>query len=278
MNIDNTVLAHLHAEYDGVLSHEEILDHYKRYVDFIQARDLITRFKYLPVIPRNLLDIGCGYGSFVIAARQTGIDAQGIDISEFEIYFARDRLVRFLSESADSSEVFLIGDGATLELPQSKFDVVTAWNLLEHVSDRPSLLDQIYRSLIPGGSFHFICPNYASFRKEAHYRVMWVPYLNKKWGHRYLKVRSRNPSFFDIFIFPVYKHTLMLELKKTGFTVGPPQHRLLKLQRPDLIHSRYLRSGVIIARRLGLVGLLRKVLIIWVKNPFTRGIDLIAQK
>lgn len=278
MNTDHTVLAHLHKEYDGVLSHEEILDHYERYVDFIQAQELIARFELLPVLPRNLLDIGCGYGSFVLEARQAGINAQGIDSSEFEIYFARDRLKRFPSDNVEPSEVFLIGDGATLKLSQFKYDVVTAWNVLEHVSDRPSLLNQIFRSLAPGGSFHFICPNYASFRREAHYRVIWVPYLSKNWAHRYLQARSRNPFFLNNFIFPVYKHTLIRELKEIGFTVGPPQHRLLKLQQPDLINSRYLRSGVIIGRRLGLVAILRKILIIWVGNPFTKGIDLVAHK
>jgi 2-polyprenyl-3-methyl-5-hydroxy-6-metoxy-1,4-benzoquinol methylase len=278
MNPNEEVMKYLQSEYQGVLSHEEISDHYERYVNFIQARELIARFQLFPILPRNLLDIGCGYGSFVIEARKIGIDAQGIDSSRFEIDFARNRLLSSLPQKIDASEVFIFGDGTTLTFPEDGYEVITAWNVLEHVSDRDAFLKQVFRSLRPGGSFHFICPNYASWRREAHYRVVWAPYLSKKLAHRYLQARSRNPFFLDNFIFPVYKRSLIRELKDLGFSVTPPQHRLRKLENPSLIYSRYLRLGVVVCKRLGLLVLVRTILVFWTRNPFTRGIDLVAQK
>jgi 2-polyprenyl-3-methyl-5-hydroxy-6-metoxy-1,4-benzoquinol methylase len=183
-----------------------------------------------------------------------------------------------LPQKIDASEVFIFGDGTTLTFPEDGYEVITAWNVLEHVSDRDAFLKQVFRSLRPGGSFHFICPNYASWRREAHYRVVWAPYLSKKLAHRYLQARSRNPFFLDNFIFPVYKRSLIRELKDLGFSVTPPQHRLRKLENPSLIYSRYLRLGVVVCKRLGLLVLVRTILVFWTRNPFTRGIDLVAQK
>lgn len=245
MNIDTEVLTHLRNEYHGVLSETEILEHYKRYVDFAQAKELISRFEIVRNRPTNLLDIGCGYGSFVIEARNAGIKARGIDNSEFEISFAQSRLKSTPLDSTAPLEVFIKGDAATLMVQHSQFDAITAWNVLEHVEDRRSLLKQIYRSLNSGGYFHFICPNYASFRKEAHYRVMWIPYLRKEWAHNYLRARSRNPVFLDHFIYPVYKRTLIRELEEIGFKVSFPLHRIVKLEQPEFIQSRYLRLGEI---------------------------------
>jgi 2-polyprenyl-3-methyl-5-hydroxy-6-metoxy-1,4-benzoquinol methylase len=91
MNPNEEVMKYLQSEYQGVLSHEEISDHYERYVNFIQARELIARFQLFPILPRNLLDIGCGYGSFVIEARKIGIDAQGIDCSKSVIEFSSSK-------------------------------------------------------------------------------------------------------------------------------------------------------------------------------------------
>ena len=278
MNPNEEVMTYLRTEYQGVLSEEEILDHYERYVNFIQARELISRFQLFPLLPRNLLDIGCGYGSFVIEARKIGIAAQGIDSSRFEIDFARNRLSSSLPQKIDASEIFILGDSISLEIPENKYEVITALNVLEHVSDRDVFLEQVFRSLRPGGSFHFICPNYASWRREAHYRVMWAPYLSKKLAHRYLQARSRNPFFLDNFIFPVYKRSLIHKLKNLGFSIHPPPHRLLKLENPSLIYSRYLRLGLVVGKRLRLLILVRAIITLWTRNPFTRGIDLVARK
>lgn len=272
------IVAHLRSEYEGVLSDPQILTHYERYVDFGQARELISRFLLWPSIPNNILDIGCGYGSFVIMARKAGIQAEGIDSSKFEIEYARSRLAFEFSQEINENDVFVLGDGIRSSFRDGAYEIVTAWNVLEHVSDLNSFLGQVFRILQPGGSFHFICPNYASLRKEAHYQVLWFPYFSKKLARRYLQIRSRNPYFLDNFIYPVYKFSLNRELRRIGFSVRPPQHRFIKLENPDLIASSRLRWFVLLIKSLGLTIVIRWFLNLSIHNPFSRGIDLVATK
>jgi len=274
----NEVLSHLRSEYIGVLSEAQILMHYERYVNFEQAQELISRFELLPSMPENLLDIGGGYGSFVIEARKVGIHAKGIDSSKFEIEFARNRLKTEFSQGINENDVFFLGDGIESGFKDESFEMITAWNVLEHVSDLNAFLGQVFRILRPEGTFHFICPNYASLRKEAHYQVLWFPYLSKKRYRNYLQIRSRNPFFLDNFIYPIYKHSLIRELRKLGFTVRPPQHRSVKLKNPNLITSPLVRWLVTLAKKLRLTNSVHWFLNLSVHNPFTRGIDLIATK
>jgi hypothetical protein len=44
--------------------------------------------------PRRLLDVGCGKGFFVKACADRGVDAQGIDLSETGVAYARDHARR----------------------------------------------------------------------------------------------------------------------------------------------------------------------------------------
>lgn len=88
-------------------------------------------FKKGPI--STLLDIGCGWCQFLIYAKNSGLDVQGLDPSpEASEYGAQNGLkVQNLSfeEMAD------IGN---------KFDIVTLKNVLEHVINPKVFLEQIY--------------------------------------------------------------------------------------------------------------------------------------
>ena len=71
--------------------------------------------------PARVLDVGCGNGEFLVAAKERGYDAEGIDVSEAAAAMVRKRGVR--ARAAD----FLTADlgGA--------FDVITMWDVVEHL-------------------------------------------------------------------------------------------------------------------------------------------------
>lgn len=99
----------------------------------------------LPPEP-NVLELGCGAGSYatkVFAARGRLL---GIDISAEQLHRARERHPEARFREADFTDI---------ELEPASFDGVAAVYVLNHVprSDLPSLLTSIGRWLKPGGHF-----------------------------------------------------------------------------------------------------------------------------
>lgn len=87
--------------------------------------------------PASILDIGAGGGHFVYAARQLGLEAQGIEVSEVSREFCRKNF-GFELEAVDFSQEWN---------RFSDFDIITFWGLIEHVPDPLSLLKSAYKAL-----------------------------------------------------------------------------------------------------------------------------------
>ncbi|MFL6231238.1 MAG: class I SAM-dependent methyltransferase [Pyrinomonadaceae bacterium] len=96
----------------------------------------------------RLLDVGCGAGSLLRAARRGGWDAEGTEVSRPAVEHAR-------------SEGFTVFSGELAEAgyTEASFDVVTAIEVLEHVPDPRALLSEIRRVLRPGGLFWGTTPH-----------------------------------------------------------------------------------------------------------------------
>ena len=77
----------------------------------------------------RLLDIGCNWGRWSLAASRRGYQAIGIDPSLAAIQAAY-RVSRDLAAPAD----FLVGDGRSLPFPDRSFDVVFSYSVLQHFS------------------------------------------------------------------------------------------------------------------------------------------------
>lgn len=87
----------------------------------------------------RLLDIGCGTGNFLAAARSLGYDVTGIELNHKAAQFARERLnLNVLSVRLEDY---------VCQLPDKKFDVVTFFEVLEH-QDRPPAFLKLARSCL----------------------------------------------------------------------------------------------------------------------------------
>jgi len=95
-----------------------------------------------PRIARSgrLLDIGCAAGFFLAEARAF-YDVQGVELSAWSSAYARDRL----------GLPVITGTLPDAQLPAAHFDVVTLWDVIEHVPDPSPLLAEAARVLKPGG-------------------------------------------------------------------------------------------------------------------------------
>ncbi len=117
-------------------------------IDLIQSRRRCRVERHLP--PGRLLDIGSGDGRFVHHMAQHGWDATGIDFSPAALEFAR-RIHsggRFLQGSLDDN-VFVPG----------QFDLITLWQVLEHIGEPRPLLRRCHDLLQSGGLLVVAVPN-----------------------------------------------------------------------------------------------------------------------
>jgi SAM-dependent methyltransferase len=102
--------------------------------------------------PHTLLDVGCGVGGFLKQVEALGIRTWGLDLSARAIELARGYLRADL-------HCGVLGEGV---FPGRQFDVVTAWEVLEHVSGAIEFMSTIFGRLSPGGRLFLSTPNCAS--------------------------------------------------------------------------------------------------------------------
>ena len=101
---------------------------------------------------RRLLDVGCGLGFFLARAAEAGWDVTGCEPSQFWAARAGARV---------GSERVLLGTARHHALDGERFDLVTAWDVLEHVFDPLPLLERLRSLLAPGGRLSVRTPNLA---------------------------------------------------------------------------------------------------------------------
>ncbi len=118
----------MYLEYQGVF----------RKLRLAYFRKVIRRFELRQGM--RLLDYGCGPGDMLQIAIQCGLDAHGIDCSDYSIELARRRGLNVAR-----------GDCDTMEYEDGFFDVVFAQSVIEHVRDPVHLVQSLRRVIAPGG-------------------------------------------------------------------------------------------------------------------------------
>jgi SAM-dependent methyltransferase len=267
---------HVAREYAGVFDDAMVHSFVEEYLGTELAEEQVERVRAVAPRAVDVLDVGSGYGSFVLAAREAGLAAIGLEPMSFEVNFSRRRLAD-ARPGDDADAVYIHGDGLAVPLADCSFDVVTLWNVAEHVEDVDGLTREIVRLLRPGGVLLLLCPNYASFRREAHYQVPWLPLLPRPLAIRYLRRLGREPGFFAQHIHYRTPWQVRRVLRAAGMEPRPaPLRRLDKLERPEAIERRPTREVVRMVRRLGLVRVVAGLVRLNQRNPLTRTIDLVA--
>jgi 2-polyprenyl-3-methyl-5-hydroxy-6-metoxy-1,4-benzoquinol methylase len=201
------------------LDGSQILDSYQAVEDplYLEERDgrVLTFERHLRPLeklklpPGKLLDVGAYTGVFVEIAAQHGWEAWGVEPSRWAVEQARAQGLRIIE-----------GTLATSGLAEASIDVVTMWDVIEHLTDPFAEIQQAYRLLKPGGLLAVHTMDIDS---------LFARVMGARW-----------PWLMEMHVYYFSKRTLQAMLAKAGFA---------KLLRAEA-QGRYLRLGYF-ATRLG---------------------------
>lgn len=114
-----------------------------------------------PAAGARLLEIGCAYGLFLDAARRRGYDVTGVELSKIAADRARERFG------------LAVHTGAVDAAPVAgRFDVVCAWDTVEHLADPVAFWRTVRELLTDDGVVLFSTPNFASLPSRL-LRARW---------------------------------------------------------------------------------------------------------
>lgn len=143
----------------------------------------------------RLLDVGCATGFFLDEARKAGWTVTGLDLSQYAAQYARQELGLDVRQGTlDSS------------LAAASQDLVTLWDVIEHVTDPAETIRQAWRILREDGVISLATPDVESFPARLAGKS-WVGY----------KLSGEHVTFFS-------RQTLNQMLEAAGFEVVQAGH------------------------------------------------------
>jgi SAM-dependent methyltransferase len=113
----------------------------------------------------TILDYGCGTGMFLSACQKDGWKAFGMEPDEGARKIATQMGLNTFSDK----------DRMQTYITNQKFDAITLWHVLEHVTDLPETLSFFKSKLNPKGVLIIAVPNHTSYDANK-YKEFWAAY------------------------------------------------------------------------------------------------------
>jgi SAM-dependent methyltransferase len=137
---------------------------------------------------RRLLDVGAYCGYFLDVARQAGYRAEGIELSAWAA--SRAALLGVAVEDESLADRAASG---------RRYDVVTMWDVVEHLADPRAELASAFRLVSPGGRLYLSTIDAASLVARV---------MGRRW-----------PWLMDMHLYYFTRHTIAKLLQEAGFEV-----------------------------------------------------------
>jgi len=155
--------AHYPNEYHAYLRKDSKMTAFLR--RFGLRKRVRSILKTMPGQKGRLLDVGCATGDFLLTFKEmTGWNVEGLEIVPEAAAAARAKGLNIIE-----------ADLETADLEQGSYDVVTLWDVLEHLANPARVLQICYDLLKPGGILVIKCPDPAG--KEAIlFKENWIGY------------------------------------------------------------------------------------------------------
>ena len=234
--------------YSSAVDPRFIAQNEERVVTFKKSLGRLARQHGItPQTARRVLDVGCAGGAFPKAAHDLGFDVTGVEPS------------RWLAEQGRSLYGLDIRSGLLedQDFPEQSFDLISLWDVIEHLPDAHAVVADIHRLLKPGGYLIVNCPDYDSLARKL---------LGAKWPmllsvHLIYFTRDTISDFlrrenFEVVEFRPFWQTLQLGyvLQRAGayFGVFRLLQKLTEITRLHRIPLTYnIGQSFVLARRIG---------------------------
>ena len=131
---------------DGGIDHEKNRSFHARPLEQMKPYRMNNR----------VLDVGCAIGLFLAAAQRDGWESFGIEPSRPLSDYGRHRFGINIYQGELHERAF----------PDGYFDVVTLWEVVEHLMHPLNVLREVYRVLRPGGLLLLSTPNWHDIARE----------------------------------------------------------------------------------------------------------------
>lgn len=113
----------------------------------------------------TILDYGCGTGMFLDVCQQAGWRALGTEPDDRARNFAKEMRLKVYPDKISLSQSH----------GEERFDAITLWHVLEHITDLDQTLSYFKSKLGKDGVLVVAVPNYTSFDAQ-HYKEFWAAY------------------------------------------------------------------------------------------------------
>ena len=181
-------------------------------------KKMLPRVGYQRRPGARLLDVGCAGGAFLVAARDYGFIVTGVEPSHWLAESGRAQYGLDIRQGILSPGLF----------PDESFDVITLWDVIEHVTKPAGLLDSIRRLLKHDGLLLVNYPDFGSGMARL---------LGQRW-----------PFLLSVHLLYYTRKTITRQLLKAGFEP-------MRIQP----HFQTLKLGYILKRMEPYIGLSRSI-------------------
>ncbi len=138
---------------------------YQRHLFAWEMERVLAAARVLGRSPRSVLDVGCGPGQRLLLYRDRGLEVAGVEMSEDA---DRARAVHGLDVFRGTLKDYLIS------ADRRRFELVTAYHVVEHLFDPLGELRAMRPLLAEGGLLAIVAPNVGSLQARA-FRGRWAP-------------------------------------------------------------------------------------------------------
>ncbi|MFI3206630.1 MAG: glycosyltransferase [Clostridia bacterium] len=153
--------------------------------------------------PKSVLEIGCAFGFLTSALRELGVEAYGIDFSEYAI-----------SQIDSTVKDYINLQSVTEDLPEhfpKKFDLVLSLQLLEHLYEEEGLLAINKMCSYTDAVLFSSNPN--AVKKDIHINIQQPPYWSKQFANQgFFSNPCKAPLFIKPYALYFYKTNDMVRV------------------------------------------------------------------
>lgn len=164
--------------------------------DWLKIQRHLLRFKLIRrYVPKGkLFDLGVGWGHFLLAGQQLGYDVYGIEISQNPFTYAKEDL----KLPVDHIDFF------KMDKPAGSYDIITLWDVLEHIDEPDKMVERMAYLLKPGGYVFIQVPaidSYIARKQGVNWKMIGLDHVNyfskktitpllERYGFEVVKIKS----------------------------------------------------------------------------------------